>query len=187
MQATGNITAWKHIHIEKDKMCRKGGILKQDAAQGWQVVYLAMNQDSSIADNVSINDIIHIFDSERHIDVDHDIKCLKTRTEDVGNKRTIIELANKDNCAQVEGLDYAYDADDNGDESDTWDFNSGKSAGVCVEGSGFHEADTSDLRQPFNDTFVSFHIPMQVENGAGEVPYLPQIWFKNTAFSGVHP
>jgi len=84
------------------------------------------------------------------------------------------------------------------------DFTVGKSAGVCVENSGYYEANTSDLRQPFNDGFVSFHIPMQIENGAGAVPYIissffdfniniasilrfHQIWFKKKQEQGCDP
>ncbi len=56
----------------------------------------------------------------------------------------------------------------------------GRSAGVCVEGSGFYEADTSRLNRridrngPFDDAFVSFHID---KSGKSVIPFLPQSWF----------
>jgi hypothetical protein len=74
-------------------------------------------------------------------------------------------------------LQSQYDAGDRNINPNPWEFKDGHSAGVCVEGSGFYEANTYDLRQAFDDAFVSFHIPMQISSGAGVIPYLPQNWF----------
>jgi len=74
-------------------------------------------------------------------------------------------------------LQSQYDAGDRNINPNPWEFKDGHSASVCVEGLGFYEANTSDLRQPFDDAFVSFHNPMQISSGAGAVAYLPQNWF----------
>ena len=75
---------------------------------------------------------------------------------------------------------------------------------MCINTSDYYIANTSDLRQPFNDGFASFHIPMQMINGAGVVPYIPsdffdftvrmpsilrfhQIWFLNNHEQGCNP
>jgi hypothetical protein len=54
-----------------------------------------------------------------------------------------------------------YDASEmNSSTPFAWSFSSGKSAGVCnvnIEGNPYYEADTSDLRQPFDDGFLKFN------------------------------
>ncbi len=60
----------------------------------------------------------------------------------------------------------------------------GRSAGVCVEGSGFYEADTTRLNRrigrngPFDDAFVSFN-----KLTWRTVPFLPNSWFINAQTS----
>jgi hypothetical protein len=78
-------------------------------------------------------------------------------------------------------LNYNYYSDHDGSDpdphKDVWDFTSGNSAGVCKDDNLFYIADTSDLRQPFDDGFVKFNVSADGVGGSGVVPYLPPEFF----------
>ena len=75
-----------------------------------------------------------------------------------------------------------YDASEmNSSSPFEWKFDNGNSAGVCnvniPSGNPYYEADTSDLRQPFDDGFVKFNVSADGVAGSNVVPYLPQAFF----------
>jgi|GEM_PF-3025459 len=170
-------TAWKHVHIESDKMCRNGGILEANASVGDGFIYLAMFPDGSRVDTVNPNNIIHIFDAATPYESAHDILCARAVTPDLPNLRVRIDLGEKDHCAQPATLNHSYSADTDPLGQSPWDFSSGNSAGVCVDDGLFYNADPSDLRQGFDDAYVSFHDPAYGTEGAGVVPYLPPAFY----------
>jgi len=178
-QATGNLTAWKHAHIEKDKMFRKGGLLSEsfdpllcfpncNQIKVWQWTNIDL-----------LNSTIAIFDSEN--------------TFEAANNEQRIIIGGSSNPDGTFTLILNFDLQKAYIMSPYPDFSSGNSAGIgqLIDANGipcqltdgnpnnacFFETDTSDLKQAFNDGFISFHIPMQIENGAGIVSYLPKAWF----------
>jgi len=197
------ITAWKRVFIEQDKMCRRGGMLLEnpfeepDAKKGSMAVLIAKMWDGNQwieVDNLNPGDIIDFFDSEKPFnekvpneigDNNQPVRVLD-RNSNPGEPYVTIALGIKEgqNCVGNYALKNNYDGSvphnyDSGDKD--WDFEVGKSAGICVKGSGYYEANTSQLNRrnnitgPFDDAFVSFNIPKG--NGTGVIPYLPKQWF----------
>jgi len=64
IQATANITAWKHIHIEKDKMCRRGGIIYETNALNATSIKIAKFNGQRVDDIVE-NEKLKIFDLQQ--------------------------------------------------------------------------------------------------------------------------
>jgi hypothetical protein len=170
-------SAVRHVHVENDRMCRNGGILKENAAVGAGFIYLAMLPGGIRADTVNDNAIIHIFDTATPYEAAHDVLCARIVTPDVPSLRVRVDLGEQGNCAQPDTLDHAYFADVDGVGTDPWGFSSGNSAGVCVNDGLFYQADPSDHRQAYDEAFVNFHIPAYGTEGAGVVPYNPLLDF----------
>ena len=145
-------------------------------------------------DNLNPGDIIDFFDSEKpfnekvpnEIGDNNQPVCVLDRNSNPADPYVTIALGIKkgENCVGNYALKKDYDASvphnyDIGDND--WDFEVGKSAGICVKGSGYYEANTSQLNRrnnitgPFDDAFVSFKIPKGNETRV--IPYLPQNWF----------
>jgi hypothetical protein len=180
------ITAWKRVFIEQDKMCRRGGVLwedlnkEPDAQNGDSVIYLAKNPDNTSADNVQLGDIIRVFDTLTPYETSTDRFCVKALFDNTAEKRIEVTLADvlDVNCLLADSLTGDYDAsvpEQGGVNDGLWTFNIGKSAGVCVEGPGFFNADTSYLNRrdkpgAFDDGFTSFNVH---PDGVGVAPYLP--------------
>ncbi len=180
-------------------MFKRGGILSDNAAAGTSIVYIAKNSDGTRADNIVEGDNIAIFDSIKTYESSHDEACVCKITDGLtppNDFKIKIDLAPIGDCAQpcnAYHLLQDYTASPPDPASHEWLFDFENSAGVGVIGSGFYEANTSDLRQPYDDAFVSFTVS---NDGSGAVPYIPvidlstqdkrksylrfhQIWFKN--------
>jgi len=184
-------------------MCRRGGMLLEnpieepDAKKGDMAVLIAKMWDGNQwieVDNLNPGDTIDFFDSEKpfnekvpnEIGDNNQPVCVLDRNSNPGEPYVTIALGIKEgqNCVVNYALKNNYDGSvphnyDSGDKD--WDFEVGKSAGICVKGSGYYEANTSQLNRrnnitgPFDDAFVSFKMPNN--NAAGVIPYLPQNWF----------
>lgn len=175
------VTAWKRAYIENDAMCREGALLNEDALNGQDLIYIAFHPDGSVPPDPSVGETIHIFDADHPMTGDHDLACVRQRTVETPENRVRIDLGEVGNCSQPYTLQVSdqYDADDNEGPDDPWDFDSGSSAGVCVDGSDFYTADSSQLNTrsrtgPFDDAFVHFAMP---PDGAGILPYFPELDF----------
>jgi hypothetical protein len=136
-------------------------------------------------DNLQLGDKIDIFDADKPFNQWHDKACVigidDTSSPDfvtIALGQVINGACTGNNYSLLQGYDGSVP---NPQPPKAWDFTIGKSAGVCVEGSGYYEANTSQLNRrnnitgPFDDAFVSFKMPNN--NAAGVIPYLPQNWF----------
>ena len=173
------VTAWKRAYIENDAMCSNGALLKLDANNGQDFIILAFHPDGSVPPDPSEGQTIHIFDASHPMTSIHDLACVRQRMVDTPDQRVRIDLGEVGNCTQAYTLQVSdlYDADDNGGPDDPWGFDSGRSAGICVDGSAYYVADTSQLNTrdrtgPFDDAFVHFAVPSA---GAGILPYFPEL------------
>jgi len=184
---TASITAKKRIYIEKDKMFKRGGILADNAEANTSIIYLAKNPDGTRADNIVEGDNIAIFDSSKPYESFHDEACVCKITDNLpppNDFKIKVDLAPIGNCSQPcnpYSLSQQYTASPPDSTSHEWLFTSGNSAGVGVLGSGFYEADTSDLKQPFDDAFISFAIPT---DGSNAIPFMPDKFFSGCNLSG---
>jgi hypothetical protein len=179
-------TTVKHIHAEKDKMCRNGGIIGINAAVNDTRIYLSKLYNATTAqwdrvDTVVDDNQIAIFDADRPFEGPHDTAfALITNPDFVDIQgRHYVEVSLK---VAIGGaaydLDYSYAASVMQNAAPfSWTFDNGKSAGICVMDGLFYEADTSGLRYAYNEAFVNFHIAPNGSEGAGVVPYLPLQWF----------
>jgi hypothetical protein len=188
--------SWKRALIEQDQMCQRGGILYEDTAIGQTQIKIAKNLDGTRADNLQLGDTIYIFDSQKPYSPTSDCACVR-ELDAVPAQYVLVTLGQVGSCSTtLEPLDRIYDAS-------PWDFSAGKSAGVCVDGSGFFTPDSSTLNRrdktgPFDDAFVQFY-PSTA--GAGVIPYWPtfrlsplsdqasamrfhQLWFANSRPTG---
>ncbi len=187
---TASISATKRIYIEKDKMFKRGGILSDNAAAGTSIVYIAKNSDGTRADNIVKGDNIAIFDSIKTYQSSHDEACVCKITDGLpppNDFKIKIDLAPIGDCAQpcnAYHLLQGYTASSPDPASHEWLFDSGNSAGVGVIGSGFYEANTSDLRQPYDDAFVSFAMP---NDGVNALPYISDKFFSGCDLAGSCP
>jgi hypothetical protein len=187
---SATITAWKRIFIEQDKMCRRGGMLwedptkEPDALPNDQAILISKYNGVRV-DNLQLGDKIDIFDADKPFNQWHDKACVigidDTSSPDfvtIALGQVINGACTGNNYSLLQGYDGSVP---NPQPPKAWDFTIGKSAGVCVEGSGYYEANTSQLNRrnnitgPFDDAFVSFKMPNN--NAAGVIPYLPQNWF----------
>jgi hypothetical protein len=165
-------TAWKRILLEQDKMCRRGGLLFENASNGQTSISLAKYLNTRV-DNVQLGDIIRVLDAGKPYEPAHDRACVAAIT-DTDPNFVVLTLAEPSDCLTLKPLTFSYTAS-------PWSFLSGNSAGVCAEGSGFFTPDTSQLNKrdrsgPYDDAFSSFIMP---QDGTGVVPYLPQAFFDN--------
>lgn len=172
----------KHIHVENDRMCRKGGLIyKSYGAPGecdgggqpaccGQGAELPCNQIMLYNwANVAATDNIAIFD-ETH--------PYEASTKEV---RTILLVTdNGDGTSTVtldSALGHSYYASDRTLIAPILPtFANGHSAGVCLNSANnadFYIADPTARRDAFDDAFVDFHVPAYGTEGASVVPYLP--------------
>ena len=199
--ATAHITAWKHVHIEKDKLCRAGGLLFKSYGATGECGESNQPPCCGIGSEPPCNQIllydwtnilngneIAIFDESRTIELGlAEIRTVNGFPVNNGDGSVSVTINNP-----LQHSYYATDKDLNNPPNPI--FTNGNSAGACVNNQNYYITDTSELRQTYNDGFVSFHIPMQIASGAGIIPYLSvaffdgilenryrfqQIWFQN--------
>ncbi|OGF66811.1 MAG: hypothetical protein A2Y62_21765 [Candidatus Fischerbacteria bacterium RBG_13_37_8] len=184
------LTAWKRVHIEQDKMCRRGGMLWEDPArepdaQPNDGAILISKYNTARVDDLHLNDIIDIFDSLRPYEGTHDIACVIGIDDTYSSDFVIIILGEVSGATCLASNYYLLQSYDGSVPNlanplpNKWDFTIGESAGVCVDAQGYFQADSSRLNKrdktgPFDDGFVSFK---EVNSGRSVLPYLPPSFF----------
>jgi len=173
-------TAWKHVHVEPDRMCRRGNLLAQDygapgecgglnqpaccGTQGQPACTEISMYDWGAANNLLIGDSLTVFDEKRPYETSADHPVVSGIGIPAGGTVTI---------TLDRALLHSYRASDRNPNAlnEPW-FSNGHSGGICVDASGYYEADTSGLRQPYDDAFVDYHISAAGQAGSGVIPFL---------------
>jgi len=178
--ATSDVyTAWKHVHIERERMCNVGAVLFQSYGATGQCGTPGFPPCCGTAGQPACTQIL-VYDSS-NISVGQSIVVFDANSayETAGYSRTVVApLTNNGNGSITLNLDGALPRSYRASEVDPVatppvpDFRNGNAGGVCVPSGGFVEADLSDLRQGFDDAVVDFHIPVYGIDGAGAVPRL---------------
>lgn len=174
-------------------MCKRGGIIDSYSVQAGgdsdtlpDIIYLRVFNTSLPLTNPSYpqpNDILKIFDTINTFESGGEIASISSTSffnlPDYSNPNcTGYDPCSNPGCFCRTALQIDLNIDlINSYIPSPDDLTAGNSAGACIEAQGFYLTDTSDFRQPFNDGYISFNIPMQLLNGAGVIPYLSQIWF----------
>ncbi len=201
-------TAWKHLHIERERMCTKGGLLFQDYGStavpgqcggaeqpaccgtqgqpGCNEILLFANSA-----NVAVNDVLVVFDKQHPFE-----EMLE---------RTVVApapLNNGDGSLTVTfgGMPLPHNvlASNPDGTGQAPLFSNEHSGGVCVPANGFAEADTSRVSDAFSDALMSYHVGAYGVGGSGTVPFyspidlvgqcaairFSNIWFQNYQVGG---
>jgi hypothetical protein len=192
-------TSWKRVFIEKDRMFRRGGVLRNDSIPGQSSVLLYKNSDDSRWDNLQEGDKIAIFDSATPFEGPHDEAFVASGGIDPNYPpaaagephRVKVDLVTTRGGTTPYLLTRTYSAS-LPDTAFCPNFASGSSAAVGViqsadgqitdtstnqingAGSAFYDADMRDVKQPFTDAYVEV---IGQRDGAGAVPYVAGVWF----------
>jgi hypothetical protein len=187
-------TSWKRVFIEKDRMFRRGGVLRNDSIPGQSSVLLYKNSDDSRWDNLQEGDKIAIFDSATPFEGPHDEAFVASGGIDPNYPpaaagephRVKVDLVTTRGGTTPYLLTRTYSAS-LPDTAFCPNFASGSSAAVGViqsadgqiadtstnqingAGSAFYDADMRDVKQPFTDAYVEV---IGQRDGAGAVPYV---------------
>ncbi len=188
--ATSDIyTAWKHVHIERERMCNVGGILFEDYGATGQCGAAGQPACCGTAGQPPCNQILMYDPSNVSMGQSLVVFDELNPYETAGYTRTVTAPpANNGDGSVTLTLDSplprSYQASAEftpGMVPHVPDFVNGHSGGVCVPLGGFVEADLSDLRQGFDHALVDYHIPTYGLDGAGVVPRLwPEFLFDLT-------
>ncbi len=197
--ATSDIyTSWKHVHLERDRMCKVGGLLFQDygapgecGGAGEPVCCGTGGQPpcNQIVlygpTGLQQNDSLTIFDA-----IPYKTGAV-TRTFEQGGETRTVAVAPVDNgngtvtvTLSAPALAHSYRAADPVSPSPptTPAFTNGHSGGVCVGAGGFWEADASDFPQPYGDALTSAHVPAPglAGTGSGTIPFVPSAFLNSS-------
>ncbi len=184
--ATSDVyTSWKHVHIERERMCNVGAVLFDDygatglcGGAGQPVCcgtggQLPCNQirvyDFS---NVANGHSVVVFDEENPYETADYTRTVTAAPVNNGDGTVTLTLDSP--------LPQSYRASDEHLPAalpHVPDFANGHSGGVCVDSGGFVEADLSDLRQGLEPACVDYHVPAYGLDGSGTVPTLPTTFF----------
>jgi hypothetical protein len=181
-------TAWKHVHLERERMCNVGGILFQDYGATGQcggagqaaccglippatpcnqiLVYEDPGQPGGT--NISVGQSIVVFDELNPYESAGYTRTVMAPPLNNGNGSITLTLDSalpKSYRASAEFMP--------GVAPHVPDFVNGHSGGVCVPSAGFVEADVSDLRHGFDHALVSYHTPTYGLDGSA---VLPRLW-----------
>ncbi|MEJ5165679.1 MAG: hypothetical protein WHV67_01475, partial [Thermoanaerobaculia bacterium] len=188
-RATPIYTAVKHIHIERDKMCRNGGLLFKDYGAIGECGGTGQPACCGTGTELPCNQIM-VYDWMNGIGIGNPIKIFdetkpfESFSSEVRTVQEIIDNADETTTITLDSpLIHSYYASSKTTSSPKMPmFDNGHSAGLCYnsslqDNSYYFVADTSDLGQPFSDGFVTFHITKDGFEGSNVVPYLPEEWF----------
>lgn len=171
--ASDTYTAWKHLHVERERMCAVGGLLFQSYGATGQCGGANQPACCGTGGQPPCNQLV-LFDSANVTQGDTIVAFDEVhRFEDVAYTRTVsAPPANNGDGSMTVVLDSPL-------PNSVWAsnrtgstplFSNGHSGGVCVPSLGFDEAETSQLDAAYGDTFVSYHVPTYGLAGSGTVP-----------------
>ena len=143
-------TAVKNVFIERDKMCRNGGLLYED--------FDHLNC-SDHCNQIKVYDWMNGIDAGNSIVIFDETKPFESSNKEI---RTALHIADNGDGTKTITLDSNLQKDyyASSKSGNTPTFSNGHSAGICLntnDNSFYYIADTSDLRQPFDDGFVKFN------------------------------
>lgn len=173
-------TATKHVHLERDRMCRAGGVLFKDYGATGQcggagqppccgtAGQPACNQ-IVVYDPVSVlqNDVIVVFDEANSYEAAGYTRTVTAPPVNNGNGTITLTLD------AALPRNYRASSAEPGSNPPVPDYRNAHAGGVCVPAAKFYEPDTSDLQQGFDEAFVDYHTPIYGVDGSGVVPTLP--------------
>lgn len=176
-------TAWKHLHIERERMCAVGGLLFQDygatgdcggAGQpaccgtgGEPPCNQILLFDTT---NVSQGDVVVLFDEDVPFEDVTDTRTISAPPVDNGDGSITITLNNpwpRSVLASNRTLP----------SGQVPIFTNGHSGGLCVPAAGSVESDTVGLPGAFSDGVISYHVPTYGIDGSGTVPFYSPVDF----------
>ncbi len=184
------VNPWKRYYIEKDKMCKRGGILDGylyfaggDGDSDPDFIWVRRWDQALSLDDPSypqLGDTARIFDSEHTFESGGEDAVIVARTlEELFDPQNIyctgMDPCSQPGCVCRWAVKFGLDRDlvttywSSRDE-----FQNGKSAGVCVPSQGYYQVNTTRLNKmdqtgPFDDAFVQFKT---MKEGQNVVPYL---------------
>lgn len=184
------VNPWKRIYIEKDKMCKRGGILDGylyfaggDGDSDPDFIWVRQWDQGLSLDDPSypqLGDTAKIFDSDHTFESGGEDAVIQSRVSERIPDLTDLDCTGMDPCSNPDctcrwALKFGLDRDlVNTYWSSRDEFQNGKSAGVCVSSQGYYQVNTTRLNKldqtgPFDDAFVQFKT---MKEGQNVVPYL---------------
>jgi len=202
-------TAWKHLHVERERMCAKGksGLLFQS--------YGAVHQPGECGGDgqppccgtpgqpdccgpdppATPCDQILLFDWADNISDGDEIVVFDEREGNTFEEITDTRLVDGDPTSNGNGSitvtlkmpwPNSVFAADRGPVTGPI-FTNGHSGGACVPTGGFVEADTSGMMGTFGNGLIDFHVPVYGLEGSGTVPFYSPIDFGTSQWRKCEP
>ena len=180
-RAVPKLTAVKNVFIERDKMCRNGGVLYKSYGAPGECGGTNQPPCCGTGNELPCNQI-KVYDWMSGIGIGNSIVIFdETKPFESANKeiRTVLHIGDNGDGTKTITLDSPlqnnYLASDYSGNPPMPIFSNGHSAGICFntnDNSYYYIADTSDLRQPFDDGFVKFNVSADGVGGSGVGVYL---------------
>ena len=187
------ITGWKRVHLERERMFVRGGLLARNASPGDTRIFVAKYPEGdgtyARADDLVVGDSVAIFDTTRPFrGPAHDVACVKAIQPGAAWDMEVV-LGRTDSCATSYALKYDYGTSVD-PTTHAWTFADGTRSGgvgvvdgcsvapnlVNVLASCFWTVDVGAAEGAYRDAYVNVHAPGLA---GGEMPYLPEIYFEH--------
>ncbi|MFZ5983331.1 MAG: hypothetical protein ACOYXN_03105, partial [Acidobacteriota bacterium] len=189
-------TGWKRVFIEKDRMVRRGGVLRNDATASQSSLFLYKSPDDTRWDNLHEGDKVALFDASNPFEGPHDEAYVAPGGIDTNYPpaasgephRVKVDLVTSRGGSTPYLLLRSYSASPP-DASLQPNFSLGAGAALGVvnsadgliydtstnqinaPGSAFYDADLRDVEEPFRDGYVEV---VARREGSGAVPYISE-------------